>query len=65
MHAEKDQERTARRKESGKNIRVQESCLERHFLPRQPRFGLHGSCQKVKICFSRQNSYVEGMAKES
>ncbi len=63
MHEQKDEERTTRRKESGKNIRIQESCLERHFLPRQPRFGLHGSCHKVKICFSRRDSNVEGMAK--
>jgi hypothetical protein len=53
------------KKESGKNSRIQESGLAELFLPRQPRFGLHGSCQKVKICFFRQESYIEGMEKES
>ena len=35
------------------------------FLPRQPRFCLQESYQKVKICFFRQESCTEGMAKES
>jgi hypothetical protein len=39
----------ARKKESDKNTGTQESCLAMFFLPLQPRFGLHESCQKVKI----------------
>jgi len=31
----------------------------------QPRFGLHESCQKVRIFFFRQESCIEGMGKES
>jgi len=41
-----------------KNSRTQESCLARHFLSRQPRLYLHESCQKVKIYFFRQESYL-------
>jgi hypothetical protein len=40
----KNHTRISRKKESGKNSRTQESCLEGQFLPRQPRFGLNGSC---------------------
>ena len=54
-----------KKKESGKNSRTQESCLVRHFLPRQPRFCLQEYHQKVKTCFFRQESCIEGMAKES
>ena len=65
MARNKNHARIARRQESDKNTRTQESCLARHFLPRQPRLYLHESCQKVKICFFRQESCTEGMAKES
>ncbi len=61
----KNQTRISRKKESGKNSRTQESWLAKNFLPRQPRFGLHGSCQKGKISFFRQESCTEGMEKES
>ncbi len=54
-----------KKKESDKNSRTQESWLARHFLPRQPRLSLHEPCQKVKICFFRQESCIEGMTKES
>jgi hypothetical protein len=50
--------------DSGKNLRTQESWLTRQFLPCQLRFGLHGSCQKVKIRFFRQESFIEGIEKE-
>jgi hypothetical protein len=53
------------KKESVKNTRTQESYLAMYFLPRQTRLYLHGSCQKDKICFFRQESCIEGMAKES
>jgi len=61
----KNHARIARKQESDKNTRTQESCLARHFLPHQPRFCLHESCQKDKICFFRQESCTEGMTKES
>jgi hypothetical protein len=52
-------------KESDKNTRTQESCLARRFLPRQTRFCLQEYHQKVQIYFFRQESCIEGMAKES
>jgi len=45
----KESDKNARTQESDKNTRTQESCLAMFFLPLQPRFGLHESCQKVKI----------------
>ena len=59
----KNHARIPRKKESVKNTRTQESCLARHFLPRQPRLCLHGSCQRDQICFFRQEYYIEGMVK--
>jgi hypothetical protein len=45
----KESDKNYKKKESDKNLRTQESWLARLFLTCQPRFGLHGSCQKVKI----------------
>ena len=45
--------------------RIQESCLVRHFLPCQTRFCLQEYHKNIQICFFRQESCVEGMAKES
>jgi hypothetical protein len=53
------------KQESVKNIRTQESCLIRHFLPHSTRFCLQEYHQKVQICSFRQESCIEGMAKES
>ena len=53
----------AKKQEPDKNTRMQESCLAKHFLPRLPRFCLHEPCQKVKICFFREESCIEGMEK--
>ena len=53
------------KQESVKSIRTQESCLARHFLPRQSRFCLQEYHKNVKICFFRHESCIEGMAKES
>jgi hypothetical protein len=61
----KSQARIIRRKESVKNTRTQESCLARHFLPRQTRFCLQEYHKNVQIWLFRQESCVEGMAKES
>ncbi len=47
------------KKESDKNSRTQESWS------RPPRLGLHEPCQKVKICFFRQESCIERVTKES
>jgi hypothetical protein len=53
------------KKKNQTRIQEQESCLVRHFLPPQTRFCLQEYHQKVQICFSRQESCIEGMAKES
>jgi hypothetical protein len=53
------------KKESVKNARTQESCLAMNFLPCQTRFCLQEYHKKIKICFFRQESCIEGMAKES
>ena len=37
----------------------QESWLTTLFLPHQPRFGLHDSCQEVKLFPFRQESCIE------
>jgi hypothetical protein len=60
-----NQARSQENKESDKNIRTQESCLTRHFLPHQTRFCLQECHKKVQIWFFRQESCIEGMAKES
>lgn len=64
-HKKNESGKNRKKKESGKNSRIQESCLARHFLPRQPRFCLQEYHKKVQICFFRQESCTEGMAKES
>ncbi len=79
IQEKENQTRIARRKESGmksrkkesgmksrkkKNqTRIQEHKKSTRILPRQPRFGLHESCQKVKTCFFRQETSIEGMEK--
>jgi len=61
----KSHARIATKKESVKNTRTQESCLAMNFLPCQTRFCLQEYHKKVKICFFRQESCIEEMAKES
>ncbi len=51
--------------DSSKNLRRKESCKNYKKNQNQPRFSLHGSCQKVRIFFFRQESCTEGMGKES
>jgi len=61
---EKESGKKVKKKEAGKNARTQESCLVRHFLSRQTRFCLEEYHKNVQICIFRQESCIEGMAKE-
>jgi hypothetical protein len=65
LRRKQNQVRNPEKQESDKKAKIQKSWLAIHFSPHQTRFGLHESCQKEKICFFRQDSYLEGMAKES
>ena len=65
LQENKKQGRIARKQESGKNLRIQESCLTSDFLPHQPRFCLQEYHKTFKILFFRQESCIERIAKES